>query len=102
MDVPLTAIRECFEETGCKVNKIIPVQSYFLAPGSSESFYSLYIGEIKSFNGSRIRGLKSEGEDILVSSFKINKVKKMLANNEIKNGLTLIALQWFFLHYFKD
>ena len=32
-----TAIRECFEETGCEVKKIFPIQSYFPAPGSSES-----------------------------------------------------------------
>ena len=68
-------MRECFEETGCKVKKIIPIQSYFLAPGSSESFYYFYLGEIESFDGSRIKGLKSEDEDILVSSFKVNKVR---------------------------
>ena len=97
-----TALRECFEETGCKVKKIIPVQSYFPAPGSSESFYHLYLGEIESFNGSRIKGLENENEDILVSSFKVDKVKKMLDNNAILNGLTLIALQWFFLNYYKS
>ena len=97
-----TALRECFEETGCKVKKIIPVQSYFPAPGSSESFYHLYLGEIESFNGSRIKGLENESEDILVSSFKVDKVKKMLDNNVILNGLTLIALQWFFLNYYKS
>ena len=97
-----TALRECFEETGCKVKKIIPVQSYFPAPGSSESFYHLYLGEIESFNGSRIKGLDNEGEDILVSSFKVDKVKKMLDNNVIQNGVTLISLQWFFLNYYKS
>jgi len=37
-----------------------------------------------------------------VSAFNINEVRKMLDNKMIKNGLTLIALQWFFLHYYKD
>jgi len=97
-----TAMRECFEETGCKVNNVIHVQDYFPAPGSSESFYHLYLGEVDSFKGSRIRGLEEENEDILVSSFKVNEVKKMLNKKIIKNGLTLIALQWFFLNYYKD
>ncbi len=96
-----TALRECMEETGCEVNKIFPIQSYFPAPGSSESFYHMYLGEIKSFDGSRIKGLESENEDILVSSFKIEVVRKMLENKIIINGLTLIALQWFFLNYYK-
>ena len=79
----------------------VPIQSYFLAPGSSESFYYLYLGEIESFNGSRIKGLKDEDEDILVSSFKVDQVRKMLNDKLIINSLTLIALQWFFLNYYK-
>jgi len=97
-----SARRECFEETGCKVKKIIPIQSYFLDPGSTESFYHLYLGEIESFDGTRIKGIENESEDILVSCFKADKVKKMLNDKIIINGLTLIALQWFFLNYYKS
>ena len=64
-----TAIRECVEETGCKVNKIETIQSYFPAPGSSESYYHLFLGEVNSFDGERIMGLESENENILVKSF---------------------------------
>ena len=52
---------------GCKVNKIIPIQGYFPSPGASESYYHLFLGEVNSFEGERIMGLKSENEDILVS-----------------------------------
>jgi ADP-ribose pyrophosphatase len=97
-----TAIRECFEETGCEVKKIHPIQSYFPAPGSSESFYHIYLGEIQAFDGERIKGLEKENEDILVKSFKIDEVRQMLKEKKIMNGLTLVALQWFFLEYNKD
>ena len=97
-----TAIRECFEETGCEVKKINPIQSYFPAPGSSESYYHLYLGEIQAFDGERIKGLEKENEDILVKSFKIDEVRQMLKEKKITNGLTLIALQWFFLEYYKS
>ena len=97
-----TAIRECVEETGCKVNKIKPIQSYFPAPGSSESYYHLFLGEVNSFDGDRIMGLESENENILVKSYKVEQVRNMLRHKEIKNGLTLIALQWFFLEYYKN
>jgi len=96
-----TAVRECFEETGCEVKKIHPIQSYFPAPGSSESYYHLYLGEIQAFDGERIKGLEKENEDILVKSFKIEEVKQMLKEKKIMNGLTLVALQWFFLEYYK-
>ena len=97
-----TAIRECFEETGCEVKNIYPIQSYFPAPGSSESYYHLYLGEIQAFDGERIKGLKKENEDILVKSFKIDEVRQLLKEKKITNGLTLIALQWFFLEYYKS
>ena len=96
-----TAKRECFEETGCVVKKIIPIQEYFPAPGSSESYYHLFLGEIDTFEGEKFKGLESENEDILVKSFKIDEIRKMLRDKKIKNGLTLIALQWFFLDYYK-
>jgi ADP-ribose pyrophosphatase len=96
-----TAVRECFEETGCEVKKIYPIQSYFPAPGSSESYYHLYLGEIQAFDGERIRGLEKENEDILVKSFRIDEVRQMLKEKKIINGLTLVALQWFFLEYYK-
>ena len=96
-----TAIRECFEETGCEVKKIHPIQSYFPAPGSSESYYHLYLGEIQAFDGERIKGLEKENEDILVKSFNIDEVRQMLKEKKIMNGLTLVALQWFFLEHYK-
>ena len=96
-----TALRECFEETGCEVKKIHPIQSYFPAPGSSESYYHLYLGEIQAFDGERIKGLEKENEDILVKSFNIDEVRQMLKEKKIMNGLTLVALQWFFLEYYK-
>jgi ADP-ribose pyrophosphatase len=96
-----TAIRECLEETGCEVKKIHPIQSYFPAPGSSESFYHIYLGEIQAFDGERIKGLEKENEDILVKSFKIDEVRQMLKEKKIMNGLALVALQWFFLEYNK-
>ncbi|MDA9628926.1 NUDIX domain-containing protein [Pelagibacteraceae bacterium] len=97
-----TAIRECFEETGCKVKKVHPIQSYFPAPGSSEEYYHLYLGEVQAFNGERIRGLEEENEDILVKCFKVEDVRQMLKEKKIINGLTLVALQWFFLEYYKN
>ena len=98
-DPQTAAKRECLEETGCEVKKLIPIQNYFPAPGSSESFYHLYLAEIETFKGKRIMGLKTENEDILVKSYKISEVKNKLLNGKILNGLALIALQWFFLNF---
>ena len=95
-----TAKRECIEETGCKIKSILPIQGYFPAPGSSESYYHLFLGEVEAFEGSRTMGLENENEDILVKCYNFEKVKEMLQNKEIVNGITLIALQWFFLNIY--
>ena len=93
------AKRECMEETGCNVKKLIDIYSYYPAPGSSESFYHIFLGEVESFNGKRILGF-DEGEDILVQSYSIDEIKSLLDEKKINNGLTLIALQWFLLKYY--
>jgi|TARA_B110000116_G_C16787101_1_gene561536 ADP-ribose pyrophosphatase len=95
------AVRECKEETGCEVNKIIEIFPYYPAPGSSESYYHLFLGEINAFEGERIMGQEHENEDILVKSYDVEEVKNLLDKQKILNGLTIIALQWFFLKYYK-
>ena len=93
-----TAKRECLEETGCEVSNLRSIQGYFPAPGSSESFYNLFIGEVIAPQKEIIRGLENENEDILVKSYSFDEIKAKMKKKEILNGLTLIALQWFFLN----
>ena len=97
-----TAIRECLEETGCKVKNLRSIQGYFPAPGSSESFYYLFLAEVIAPDKEAVRGLENENEDILVKSYTFEQVKEKMEKNEILNGLTLIALQWFFLNIYKS
>ena len=93
-----TAKRECLEETGCKVRNLTSIQGYFPAPGSSESFYNLFLGEVIALDKEIIRGVDNENEDILVKSYSFDEIKTKMNKKEILNGLTLIALQWFFLN----
>ena len=95
----VAAMRECKEEIDCDIHKLTKICSYYPAPASSESYYHLFLGEVRSFEGIRIKGQKDENEDILAKCYSVEEVKKMLMNGEIINGLTLIALQWFFLNY---
>ena len=99
-ETPLEAAkRECKEETGCFPKKIKKILSFFPAPGSSESYYHLYLGEVQSFEGSRITGQTQENEDILAKCYSIKEVREMINKNKIINGLSLIAIQWFLLNY---
>ena len=93
------AKRECKEEIDCDIHQLSKICSYYPSPGSSESYYHLFLGEVSSFEGTRIKGQKNENEDILSRCYSVEEVKKLLMNHKIINGLTLIALQWFFLNY---
>ena len=55
-----------------------------------------------SFDGIRITGQTDENEDILAKSYPVAEVKELLMENNILNGLTLIALQWFFLKNYNN
>ena len=96
------AIRECEEETGCSVKKIKKIFSYYSAPGAEQSYYHFFLAEVDSFRGYKIVGKKDEDEDILVKSYSTKQVKQMLNKGKIINGLTIIALQWFFLNHKKN
>ena len=93
------AKRECKEEIGCDIHRLTKIFSYYPAPGSSESYYHLFLGEVSSFEGNKITGQKNENEDILARCYSLDEVKKLLINNTIISGSTLIALQWFFVNY---
>jgi len=94
-----SAKRECKEEIGCDVNKLTKICSYYPTPAISEQYNHLFLGEVRSFEGNKITGQINENEDILARCYCVEEVKKFLMNNKIVNGLTLIALQWFFLNY---
>jgi len=96
------AKRECLEETGEKVRTLVSICSYYPSPGSSESYHHSYLAEINAFEGERIFGKKNENEDILIRSYSIAEVKSLLTNKKIINSPSLLALQWFFLEYYKD
>ena len=44
----------------------------------SESYYHLFLGEVDTFDGERIKGLETENENILVKSYKVEEVRSML------------------------
>ena len=96
------AKRECLEETGCKIKKLTSIQGYYPAPGSSESYYHLYLGEVIAPDREGIKGLSKENEDIFVKSYTFEEVREKIKNKEILNGMALIALQWFFLNIYKN
>ena len=88
------AQREAFEESGCVIEQLIPVASYYTTPGSfSEKIY-LFCGLTTLKNSGGLYGLAHEGEDIKAHVVSASKALAMLDDGDINNATTIIVLQW--------
>ncbi len=91
-----TILRECVEEAGCTINKLIPIFEYYMTPGYCNETIKLYCGLIdrNKVNTDTIYGLSHEHEDIKVHLIKLEQAMQMLSEGKINNASTIIALQW--------
>ncbi len=93
------AQREALEEVGYHLNQLQKITQYFPSPGGCSEQIHLYYAAIGSHNKTaRGGGNESEKEDIEIVIIKREKVKKMLLEGAFNNSISLIGLQWFFLH----
>jgi ADP-ribose pyrophosphatase len=90
--------RESEEEAGCSLDALVPIASYYPSSGACSEHVRLFVGRAVSADAGAVRGLDSEGEDILVHRLAADEVLELLAAGRINNGHTLVALQWFALH----
>ena len=90
--------REAFEEAGCELSELVPIATVFPSAGGCTEQVRLFCGRVIKASIGGLHGLQDEGEDILVHSIGRSDALKMLAENQIPNGHTLIALQWLHIH----
>lgn len=87
-----TALRELKEEGGLLAEKIEKLFDVYPSPGYTEEVIRIYKAEgLKETENSL-----DEDEFLTGEWFDIETLKKMVKNNEIKDGKTLIALFWLF------
>ena len=92
------AHREADEEAGCTLGRLSPIATFYPSAGACSEQIRLFIGEAMTAQPGTVQGLETEHEDILVHQFARRQALRMLDHNEIKNGHTLIALQWLARH----
>lgn len=87
--------RETEEETGYKVTNITKVLEAYMSPGSVTEmlffFIAEYTNEMKITAGG---GLEHEGENIEVLELFFDDALRMMETGEIKDGKTIILLQY--------
>ena len=92
------ARREAREEAAIELLALEPVACYFPSPGACSEQVRLFMGRVDSRAAGGLHGNPEESEDIQVHVLPREQVLEMLAQGEINNGHTLVALQWLQLH----
>lgn len=90
--------REMQEEAGLSIHKLHQLYEYFVSPGGSNEYLTLYCAKVDTSHAGGIYGLKAESEDILVHVLKTQDAFNLLESGAINNGITITALQWLQLH----
>jgi ADP-ribose pyrophosphatase len=93
------ARRETLEETGCAVTELMPVTTYLVGPGGATETVKLFCGRVDATGAGGIHGKKEEHEDIRVFQAPFREAMARLEGGEIKNALSIIALQWLALNH---
>ena len=93
------ARRETLEETGCSVTELMPVTTYLPGPGGASESVRLFCGRVDARGAGGIHGKKEEHEDIRVFPVPFTEAMARLKRGEIKNAVSIIALQWLALNH---
>jgi len=91
--------RETEEETGYKIKEVRKIFEAYMSPGSVTEilyfFIAEYTKEMKVTDGG---GVEHEEENIEVLELKIDEAVKMIDKGEIKDGKTIMLLQYIKLN----
>ena len=92
------AMRECQEEAGCTPRELHRIGEYYVSPGGTSEYCSLFCGLVDSDGIGGIHGLDEEHEDILVMVVDAGQAFAWVREGRIRSSATIIALQWLELN----
>jgi GDP-mannose pyrophosphatase NudK len=101
-DNPESCIRrELREETGYEISAVRKVFEAYMSPGSVTEILHFFVAEYSP--SQRVnRGGGVDEEEIEVLEFPFERAMELLASNEIRDGKTVMLLQYAALHLFKE
>jgi len=91
--------REAEEETGYKISNVHKVYEAYMSPGSVTELLYFFVAEYAaSMKINEGGGIEHEQEDIEVLELSFQKAFQMMESGEIKDGKTIMLLQYAKLH----
>jgi nudix-type nucleoside diphosphatase (YffH/AdpP family) len=93
---------EAEEESGFRVREVRRVMEAFMSPGSVTEKLYFFVGSYSpSDRVTEGGGLEEDGEDIEMIEPTIDEALAMIASGEIRDGKTIMLLQYAALHLFR-
>jgi nudix-type nucleoside diphosphatase (YffH/AdpP family) len=87
--------RETEEETGYKINEVRKIFEAYMSPGSVTELLYFFVAEYsKSMKVHEGGGIEHEQENIEVLEIPVQQAMEMIDNGEIKDGKTIMLLQY--------
>lgn len=96
--------RESIEESGCELNQIKHLFSFYPSAGACDEIFHLYVAQAALPAEGGVFGMPDEGENIQVHIIDYSDLSLLLKSNRLKNAPVIMALQWLqqHLHAFED
>ncbi|MCE7991377.1 MAG: GDP-mannose pyrophosphatase NudK [Roseivirga sp.] len=90
--------KETEEETGYKISHVQKVFEAYMSPGSVTEILYFFVAEYEDHMKVNEGGGADEGEDIEVIEIPFTQAMEQIASGEIKDGKTIMLLQYALIH----
>lgn len=93
------AVRESEEEAGLRIDRVLPIVTYYNSPGGSAERLSIFCAAFDAEQvATGIYGLDTESENIRSCLVSRTAALDAIGNGRINNAMSIIALQWLQLN----
>lgn len=96
---PETCIRrESLEESGCELQELTHLYSFYPSAGACDEIFHLYVAEAELPEHGGIFGMPDEGENIQFHLLNYADLDQLIHSNRLRNAPVIMALQWLKQH----
>lgn len=90
--------REALEESGCEIQDLQHLFSFYPSAGACSELFHLYVAEAELPAEGGVFGMPDEGENIKLHLIDYADLSTLLTNGRLKNAPVIMALQWLQQH----
>ena len=90
--------RESLEESGCKIEELEHLFSFYPSAGACDEIFHLYVAQAELPEQGGIFGMPDEGENIQLHILNYADLNTLFSSNRLRNAPVIMALQWLKQH----